>query len=355
MPHSRLTEALVNPPPPHRAADPCGGLFALARKLKKNECGNNFKTYGGTRVHFRRKHPEKFHHEIQESREAEITKARWDPEEVFLMASHECRLTKTGATYMNQALAKLVPGRNVQAIKGRRRRASYKSLVADLLPGATGATSSQPPPAGSTGPLGPGREVGGGDDGPSASQPAPSGAGGEIGGPESTDVETRFEPPPAGSPGPSGPGREAGGAKRRETRYRGGPSASQPVPSGSGGEVGGPEAEHLRTRSPAPPPTSGGDIPRQRPTRNHGGRRTSRRSPGATNSRGQGGRCTWQRPPLASPNAASPSGEAALGNTGAYPSGQPPRHMPDHGHCLRQTNQPGYRHLDRRATSGVPR
>ena len=214
MPHSRLTEALVNPPhtQTHTHTSGCRPMWGVIRPGPKvtekratgaqrppapgpghtrqdfsaadtasapgqtmpgpegrettcPECGNEFKTYGDMRVHFRRKHPDKFHREIQESREAEITKARWDPEEVFLMASHDCRLTKTGATFMNQALAKVVPGRSDEAIKGRRRRASYKSLVADLLSGATGATCSQPPPAGSPGPPGPGREVDGGDDG----------------------------------------------------------------------------------------------------------------------------------------------------------------------------------------------
>ena len=103
------------------------------------------------RLHFRRADCDQYHASVVASR-ADISKARWDPEEVQLMALDEARLVRQGCRNLNQALADRVPGRSIEAIKGRRRNPEYKTRVAELLSGTpperdTGAGRTHHPAA----------------------------------------------------------------------------------------------------------------------------------------------------------------------------------------------------------------
>ena len=103
-------------------------------------CHRSFKSFAGMRLHFRKAHPEAFHEGVATSRE-EIKKARWDPEEIHLMAVREVELINQGCRFLNQALADKVPGRSLEAIKGQRRQVAYRNKVLELRSGTT-----RPPP-----------------------------------------------------------------------------------------------------------------------------------------------------------------------------------------------------------------
>jgi len=60
-------------------------------------------------------------------------KARWDDEEVYAMAVREEQLIRDGVRFVNQALLQFVPGRSLEAIRGKRRQAAYKALVETRL------------------------------------------------------------------------------------------------------------------------------------------------------------------------------------------------------------------------------
>ncbi|XP_045121996.1 uncharacterized protein LOC123510725 [Portunus trituberculatus] len=95
-------------------------------------CHVRYANFGGRRVHERAAHPESFYAARLRSR----TKARWDPEEVHLMAAFE-RL-HSGERGLNEQIHELVlPHRTLEAIKGKRRQAGYKALlVAEVVPAA---------------------------------------------------------------------------------------------------------------------------------------------------------------------------------------------------------------------------
>lgn len=69
----------------------------------------------------------------------ERVKARWADEEVAMMAAEEVRLTQAGVTFVNEPLTAFMPGRTVEAVKGKRRQVAYKNLVQGLLAEATTA------------------------------------------------------------------------------------------------------------------------------------------------------------------------------------------------------------------------
>ena len=49
------------------------------------------------------------------------------------MAVGEAQLVRDGVKFVNKALVQFVPGRSLEAIKGKRRQAAYKALVQTKL------------------------------------------------------------------------------------------------------------------------------------------------------------------------------------------------------------------------------
>ena len=103
--------------------------------------------------------------QVQQDRDTNIKKARWDPEEKRLLAEWEARLTRRGSGFTNADLLERLPHRTLEAIKGQRRKPEHRTLVQDFLqtptpPDPTRATSPpnsqdptpeadpEPPPAG---------------------------------------------------------------------------------------------------------------------------------------------------------------------------------------------------------------
>ena len=76
-------------------------------------------------------HEESFHAEnIPEAR----AKARWDDEELVLLAREEIRLNKMGVKNVNRELMKVLPYRSLQSIKGVRRSSNkkYQNLLLEF-------------------------------------------------------------------------------------------------------------------------------------------------------------------------------------------------------------------------------
>lgn len=107
-------------------------------------CDRSFSTKTGMGVHRRRAHQAEVNNEIVTER----VKARWSEEETTLMAAEEVRLSKNGETHVNEPLSDFMPGRSLEAIKGKRRQAAYKALVQQLSLAIIGG--SQIPPTGDT-------------------------------------------------------------------------------------------------------------------------------------------------------------------------------------------------------------
>ena len=90
-------------------------------------CHHTFASYGGRRVHERARHPESFHG-AEAARLSSRPKARWDPEEVNLMVAFE--RAHLGESNMNELVrTQLLPHRTLEAIKGKRKQASYRALL----------------------------------------------------------------------------------------------------------------------------------------------------------------------------------------------------------------------------------
>lgn len=98
-------------------------------------CGRDFTTKTGLGVHVRRAHPA-----IANAQSAPPqVKRRWLNEELELLASTEARLIRGGSANINIDLLKALPnlGRTLEAIKGVRRKETYKQSVnAKLLSGS---------------------------------------------------------------------------------------------------------------------------------------------------------------------------------------------------------------------------
>ncbi|XP_047039663.1 uncharacterized protein LOC124644395 [Helicoverpa zea] len=79
-------------------------------------------------------------------------KRRWAEEEVELLARTEARLASVGGSAMNNALMRELPslGRSLEAIKGYRRKESYKSRVQAYI---TEMASSQVPQGAAESPI----------------------------------------------------------------------------------------------------------------------------------------------------------------------------------------------------------
>lgn len=72
--------------------------------------------------------------ELKKKEEKE-TKKRWTEIEVSKMANEEARIfhTRGQITNMNEELKKILPGRSIEGIKGKRRPDKYKKMVQDIL------------------------------------------------------------------------------------------------------------------------------------------------------------------------------------------------------------------------------
>lgn len=107
------------------------------------ECNRAFSTKTGLGVHRRRAHPVETNNEIVTER----VKARWSEEEVALMAAEEARMLRAGVLNVNEPLSRFMYPRSLEAVKGRRRQAAYKTLVQQLL---AANEQEQGPPEGNT-------------------------------------------------------------------------------------------------------------------------------------------------------------------------------------------------------------
>lgn len=92
-------------------------------------CGRSFTTKTGLGVHIRRAHPDYRDAQIKPG----VMKAVWSQEEILRLARKEAALTLAGVRFINQHLLESFPERTLESIKGRRKRADYKQLVADAV------------------------------------------------------------------------------------------------------------------------------------------------------------------------------------------------------------------------------
>ena len=115
------------------------------------DCSESFKSSRGLGVHRAAKHRAQRDEDITQAR-LNIVKARWDPEERQLLAEKEAELTRQGVRLMNMKLREAFPHRTLESIKGQRKQASHKKLVADLLaaplpdPSLAAQSIPEPPP-----------------------------------------------------------------------------------------------------------------------------------------------------------------------------------------------------------------
>ncbi|GBN67769.1 hypothetical protein AVEN_100167-1 [Araneus ventricosus] len=134
--------------------DPVGGDSQTASAgCRCPECPRVFSTLRGLGVHLRSKHPDSFHAERLELLETS-GKARWSKQEIERLGVAEAtvRFQHPHATNINQLLLNVFPGRTLESIKGRRRDATYKTLVnielaklraASVAPQRQGVSTSQ--------------------------------------------------------------------------------------------------------------------------------------------------------------------------------------------------------------------
>ena len=93
-------------------------------------CGRSFSTKSGLGVHIRRAHPD----ESDRMNVRTDIRARWNDEEISLLACAEAELTIAGGVrFMNHALHERFVHRTVEAIKKARQKDSYKSKLRDYL------------------------------------------------------------------------------------------------------------------------------------------------------------------------------------------------------------------------------
>ncbi|KYB24671.1 Retrovirus-related Pol polyprotein from type-2 retrotransposable element R2DM-like Protein [Tribolium castaneum] len=93
-------------------------------------CARSFTTANGRGLHIRRAHPDEANNAI----DIERIHARWSDEETAMMARLEAgAIQQGGVRFMNQFLVPRMPGRTLEAVKGKRRDATYKALVQRFL------------------------------------------------------------------------------------------------------------------------------------------------------------------------------------------------------------------------------
>ncbi|MPC39618.1 hypothetical protein E2C01_033163 [Portunus trituberculatus] len=91
-------------------------------------CLRTFTTYRGRRVHERSQHPSVYHETEAAALQVKCWRARWDPEELVMMADYEAK--HLGATNINTRIKEhILPHRTVKGIKGAHRAESYKAQV----------------------------------------------------------------------------------------------------------------------------------------------------------------------------------------------------------------------------------
>ena len=104
-------------------------------------CGRSFSTKSGLGVHIRRAHPDV----SDQMNTRSDKKARWNDEEISLLACTEAELIHNGGVrFMNHALRERFVHRTVEAIKKMRQRDEYKVKVRtylDRLASAEGQTN----------------------------------------------------------------------------------------------------------------------------------------------------------------------------------------------------------------------
>jgi len=92
------------------------------------ECDRSFSTKTGLGVHMSRQHKDA----LDECRRRVDVKARWNDEELSMMARKEIELTANGERFINKKLAEVFANRSVEAIKKCRQRDSYKAKIEQL-------------------------------------------------------------------------------------------------------------------------------------------------------------------------------------------------------------------------------
>ena len=92
-----------------------------------SDCGRTFTTRTGLGVHRRRAHPNTFHEEKVNERDAGLTRARWSIEELERLARLELSVGCIRA--INQSLQASFPHRSVESSKSARRQSKYRALL----------------------------------------------------------------------------------------------------------------------------------------------------------------------------------------------------------------------------------
>jgi hypothetical protein len=103
---------------------------AVTFKCAVEGCGKEYGTSRGLGQHIRIRHKEMYNDNIDVDR----IKARWSVEEVLLLAKAEVEIVMSGfCQNINMQLHSKFPKRTLEAIKGRRKMATYRSEVASRL------------------------------------------------------------------------------------------------------------------------------------------------------------------------------------------------------------------------------
>ena len=93
------------------------------------ECSRAFGSGRGLSQHRRRAHPSEYH---AENVPVARMKARWDHEELLILARTENVFRRSGVRNINQRLVQITPGRTLDSIKGVRKSKRYQELLASL-------------------------------------------------------------------------------------------------------------------------------------------------------------------------------------------------------------------------------
>lgn len=109
--------------------DSSGEEEVVTFKCDVGNCTREFGTKIGLGVHKKSAHPVEANEAIDTSRK----RARWNIEEVTLLAKAEAKATREGVGYMNLHLEGLFPERSLEAIKKRRQLTDYRELVTEFL------------------------------------------------------------------------------------------------------------------------------------------------------------------------------------------------------------------------------
>lgn len=125
---------------------PCGNAYRSIQGLRQHQrryckgpqttvntcptCQRSFSSFAGLRQHIRLAHPVIYNAEMEQ--ESAGRRLLWSKEEAHRLAAAEASSDFTTVTELLQHLQPLSNNRSIDAIKGRRKRRSYKALVAQL-------------------------------------------------------------------------------------------------------------------------------------------------------------------------------------------------------------------------------